>query len=322
MPPAASVRVIGSGRQVECSEPEIAAPVLRGATLGAVHYWTPDSGILFPGWPIFLGGRVFWAGTLGACWQASWFRSARAGRSARVSVERFVSVCSGCCRRCVALLGVDSVPDRRAARCGRPSSALPGGPLVARGLLLSVRADGASARISHDGTPGRLGSRAGPSALAARACRPGPGARPGCRAWFAPTGVARGQVRGHRNLPVDRQVSRPAAGDGRTGRRATASPPARGQVLRHRNLPVDRQVSRPAAGDGRTGRRATASPPVRGQVLRHRNLPVDRQVSRPAVGDGRAGRQASAPPDAPRSAPARGPSPGAGSGPAWLAPSR
>ena len=52
MPPAASVRVIGSGRQVECSEPEIAAPVLRGATLGAVHSWTPDSGILFPGWPI------------------------------------------------------------------------------------------------------------------------------------------------------------------------------------------------------------------------------------------------------------------------------
>ena len=59
MPPAASVRVIGSGRQVECSEPEIAAPVLRGVTLGAVHSWTPDSGILFPGWPIFLGGAFF-----------------------------------------------------------------------------------------------------------------------------------------------------------------------------------------------------------------------------------------------------------------------
>ena len=72
-------------------------------------------------------------------------------------------------------------------------------------------------RSVHDGTPGRLGSRAGPSALAARACRPGPGARPGCRAWFAPTGVARGQVRGHRNLPVDRQVSPPAVRDGRVG---------------------------------------------------------------------------------------------------------
>ena len=153
-------------------------------------------------------------------------------------------------------------------------------------------------RSVHDGTPGRLGSRAGSSALAARACRPGPGARPGCRAWFAPTGVARGQVRGDRNLPVDRQVSPPAARDGRPGRRASASPPARGQVRRDRNLPVDRQVSPPAARDGRPGRRASASPPARGQVLRHRNLPVDRQVSPPAVRDGRPGRRASASPPA------------------------
>ena len=45
---------------------------------------------------------------------------------------------------------------------------------------------------------------------------------------------------------------RPAAGDSRTGRWATAPPPARGQVLRHRNLPVDRQVSRAGCG-GRPG---------------------------------------------------------------------
>ena len=118
MPPAASVRVIGSGRQVECSEPEIAAPVLRGATLGAVHYWTPDSGILFPGWPIFFGGAFLGAGTLGACWQASWFRSARAGRSARVASRdsrcvpvagRFDAACPAGFRgryaRCVPLRG-------------------------------------------------------------------------------------------------------------------------------------------------------------------------------------------------------------------------
>ncbi len=241
----------------------------------------------------------------------------------------------------------------------------------------------------HDGKHGRRGSRAGPCALAAPACRPGPGARRGCRAWCAPTGVARGQVLRHRNLPVDRQISGPAATFRRTRRRA--SPPrACGQVLRHRNLPVDRQVSRPAATFRRTSRRA--SPPrARGQVLRHRNLPVDRQVSRPAAtfrparrraspsracgqvlrhrnlpvdrqvsrpaatfrrtsrrasppralrralrlnlpvdrqvsrpaaGDGRAGWQASAPPDAPRSAPARGPSPGADYAPASRPPLR
>ena len=50
---------------------------------------------------------------------------------------------------------------------------------------------------------------AGPSVLGERPCRPRPGARPGYRAGFAPTGVAaRGQVPGHRNLPVDRQVPR------------------------------------------------------------------------------------------------------------------
>lgn len=50
------------------------------------------------------------------------------------------------------------------------------------------------------------------------------------------------------------------AGNGRAGRAARARWSARGQVHGHRNLPVDRQVSRPASGDGRAGRRAPAPP--------------------------------------------------------------
>ena len=207
---------------------------------------------------------------------------------------------------------------------------------------------GALRRSAHDGKHGCRGPRAGPCALVTSACRLGPGARSGCRAWCAPTGVARGQLLRRPNLPVDRQVYRPPAGTRRTSRRASpprgrgqvlphrnlpvdrqvsrpaatmrrarrrASPPrGRGQVLPHRNLPVDRQVSRSPAGTRRASRRASPRR-ERGQVLPHRNLPVDRQVSRPAAGDGRSGWQASAPPDAPRSAPAPGPLSGAGSAP-------